>query len=66
MSYLETNCIWKLFVDILFSDNTTLLNKDKEKQPFCSISAAFLIASRTLYVEIKYEQSTAFELLKLL
>ena len=63
---MVTNSIWKLFVDVLFSDNTTFLNKDKEKQPFCSISAAFLIASRTLYVGIKYEQSTAFELLKLL
>ena len=41
-------------------------NKDKEKQPFCFISAEFLIASRTVYVGIKYEQTTAFELLKLL
>ena len=63
MSYLVTNCIWKLFVDVLFSDKTTFLNKDKEKQPFCFISAAFLIASRAVYVGIKYEQTTAFKLL---
>ena len=60
------NSIWKLFVDVLFSDNTTFLNKDKEKQPYRSISAAFSIASCNLFVGIKYEQTTAFELSKLL
>ena len=64
--YLVTNSIWKLFFDVLFSDNTTFLNTDKEKQPCRSISAAFIIASRTVYVGIKYEQTTAFQLLKLL
>ena len=63
---LVTNSIWKLFVDVLFSNNTTFLNKDKEKQPFRSISAAFIIAGRTVYVGIKYKQATAFELFKLL
>ena len=45
VSYLVTNSICKLFVD-----------KDKEKQPFRSNSAAFIIASRTVYARIKCEQ----------
>ena len=66
ISYLVTNSICKLFVDVLFNHNTTFLNKGKEKQPFRSNSAAFIIASRTVYARIRCEQTTAFELLKLL
>ena len=66
VSYLVTNSICKLFVDVLFNHNTTFLNKGREKQPFRSNSAAFIIASRTVYARIRCEQTTAFELLKLL
>ena len=66
ISYLVTNSICKLFVDVLFNHNTTFLNKGKEKQPFRSNPAAFIIASRTVYARIRCEQTTAFELLKLL
>ena len=69
VSYLVTNSICKLFVDVLFTRNTTFLNKGKKKkktQPFRSNSTAFIIASRTVYVRIRCEQTTAFELLKLL
>ena len=66
VSYLVTNSTCKLFVDVLFNHNTTFLNKGKEKQPFRSNSAAFIIASRTVYARIRCEQTTAFELLKLL
>ena len=66
VSYLVTNSICKLSVDVLFNHNTTFLNKGKEKQPFRSNSAAFIIASRTVYARIRCEQTTAFELLKLL
>ena len=45
VTYLVTNSICKLFVD-----------KDKEKQLFRSNSAAFIIASRTVYARIKCEQ----------
>ena len=62
VSYLVTNSICKLFVYILFNHNTTFLNKGKEKQPFRSNSAAFIIASRTVCAR----QTTAFELLKFL
>ena len=63
ISYLVSNSIWKLFVDVLFIHNTTFLSKDKDKQPFRSNFAA---ASRTVYARIKCEETTAFELLKLL
>ena len=64
---LVTNSICKLFVDVLFNHNTTFLNKGKRKnQPFRSNSTAFIIASRTVYARIRCEQTTAFELLKLL
>ena len=66
VSYLVTNSICKLFVDVLFNHNTKFLNKGKEKQPFRSNSAAFIIASRSVYARIWCEQTTAFELLKLL
>ena len=66
VSYLVTNSICKLFVDVLFNHNTTFLNKGKEKQPFRSNSAAFIMASRTAYTKIRCEQTTAFELVKLL
>ena len=66
ISYLVTNSICKLFVDVLFNHNTTFLNKGKEKQPFRFNSAAFIIGSRTVYARIRCEQTTAFELLKLL
>ena len=66
VSYLVTNSICKLSVDVLFNHNTTFLNKGTEKQPFRSNSAAFIIASRTVYARIRCEQTTAFELLKLL
>ena len=52
-----------LFIDVRLKHNTTFLNKDKEKQPFRS---AFIIASCTVYARTKREQTTAFELLKLL
>ena len=65
VSYLVTNSICKLFVDVLFNHNITFLSNDKNKQPFCSSSAAFIIASRTVYSRIKCE-TTAFEPLKLL
>ena len=55
-----------LFIDVRLKNNTTFLNKDKEKQPFRSNSTAFIIASRTVYARTKREQTTAFELLKLL
>ena len=55
---LATNSICKLFVDVLFNHNTTFLNKGKEKQPFRSNSAAFIIASRTVYARIRCEQTT--------
>ena len=42
------------------------INKGKEKQPFRSNSAAFIIASRTVYARIKCQQTTKFKLLKLL
>ena len=42
------------------------INKGKEKQPFRSNSAAFIIAGRTIYTRIKCKQSTTFEPLKLL
>ena len=57
---------FKRFVDVLFHHNTTFLNKGKEKQLFRSNSAAFIIASRTVYARIRCEQTTAFELFKLL
>ena len=38
----------------------------KEKQPFRSNSAAFIKASRAVYARIECEQTTAFELLKML
>ena len=66
---LSNLCIiyYKLSVDVLFNHNTTFLNKGKRKnQPFRSNSTAFIIASRTVYVRIRCEQTTAFELLKLL
>ena len=66
VSYLVTDSICKLSVDVLFNHNTTFLNKGTEKQPFRSNSAAFIIASRTVYARIRCEQTTAFELLKLL
>ena len=66
VSYLVTNSICKLSVDVLFNHNTTFLNKGREKQPFRSNSATFIIASRTVYARIRCEQITAFELLKLL
>ena len=59
-----TNSICKLFVDVLFNYNTTFLTKGKEKQPFRSNPAAFIIGSRT-YARIRCEQTTAFEQLKL-
>ena len=62
VSYLVTNSTCKLFVDVLFNHNTTFLHKGKEKQPFRSNSAAFIITSRTVYAR----QTTAFELLKFL
>ena len=65
VSYLVTISIWKLFADVLSYHNTTFLSKGKEKQPFRSNSAAFIIASRQVYARIKCEQTTAFELLKL-
>ena len=60
MSYLVTYSIYKLFVDFLFNHNTTFLNKDKEKQPFRSNPAAFIIASLTVYARIRCEQTTTF------
>ena len=54
------------FVDVLFNHNTTFLNKGKKKQPFRSNSTAFIIASRTVYLRVRCEQTTAFELSKLL
>ena len=42
------------------------INKGKEKQPFRSNYAAFIIASRTVYARIKCQQTTKFKLLKLL
>ena len=60
---LVNNSIWKLFADVLFYHNTTFLSKGKEKQPFRANSAAFIIASRTVYARIKCEQTAAFELL---
>ena len=56
------------FVDVLFNHKTTLLNKGKKKknQPFRSNSTAFITASRTVYARIRCEQTTEFELLKLL
>ena len=66
VSYLVTNSICKLSVDVPFNHNATFLNKGKEKQPFRSNSAAFIIASRTVYARIRCEQTIAFELLKLL
>ena len=65
VSYLVTNSICKLFVDVLFNHNITFLSNDKNKQPFCSSSATFIIASRTVYSRIKCE-TAAFEPLKLL
>ena len=65
LSYLITNSICKLFVDVLFNYNTTFLNKGKEKQPFRSNPAAFIRASRAVYARIRCEQTTAFEHLKL-
>ena len=53
------------FVDVLFNYNTTLLNKGKEKQPFGSNPAAFIIASRAVYARIRCEQTAAFKRLKL-
>ena len=66
VSYLVTNSICKLSVDVLFNRNTTFLHKGTEKQPFRSNYAAFIIASRTVYARIRCEQITAFVLLKLL
>ena len=63
--YLVSNSICKLFVDVLFNHNTTFLGKDKDKPPFRSNSAPYIIASRTVYASIKGVQTTAFELLKL-
>ena len=69
---LVTNSICKLFVVFLFNHNTTFLNKGKKKrnkkkkQPFHSNSTAFIIASHTVYARIRCEQTTTFELLKLL
>ena len=40
--------------------------KNKKTQPFRSNSTAFITASRTVYAGIRCEQTTAFELLKLL
>ena len=66
VSYLVTNSICKLLIDVIFDHNTTFLNKDKEKQPFRSNSVPFIIASRTVYARTECELTTAFELLKLL
>ena len=40
--------------------------KKKQQQSSRSNSTAFIIASRTVYARIRCEQTTAFELLKLL
>ena len=66
VSHLVTNSICKLFVDVFFNHNSKFINKGKEKQPFRSNSAAFIMASRTVCARIKCEQTTTFELLKLL
>ena len=64
------NSICKLFVDVLLNHHTTFLDKGKNKKikkkhwPFRSNSTAFIIASCTVYARIRYEQTTAFELLK--
>ena len=36
VSYLVTNSICKLFVDVIFNHNTTFLNKGKKKNPAIS------------------------------
>ena len=66
VSYLVPNSICKLFVNVLFNHNTAFLSNDKDKQLFRSNSTAFIIASRTVYARMKCEQTTEFELLKLL
>ena len=38
----------------------------RKNQPFRSNSTAFILATRTVYARIRCEQTTAFELLKLL
>ena len=72
VSYLVTDSICKLFYRCYFQsqDNISSIkvkqkNKQK-KQPFRSNSTAFLIASRNVYARIRCEQTTAFELLRLL
>ena len=42
------------------------VKQQTKKQPFRSNSTAFIIASLTVYARIRCEQTTAFELLKLL
>ena len=65
--YLVTIIPSESFVS-MFSSITTQhsLIKGKEKQSFRSNSAAFIIASRTVYARTKFKQTTAFELSKLL
>ena len=61
----QMSCV-KLFVNVLFNHNTAFLSNDNDKHLFRSNSAAFIIASRTVYARMKCEQTTEFELLKLL
>ena len=61
------SCTSVPFLSMFFSITTQhFLNTGKKKQPFRSNSTAFIIASRTVYAGIRCEQTTAFELLKLL
>ena len=67
VSYLVTYSICKLFCQCSFQSQHNISSiKVKKNQPFRSNSTAFIIASRTVNARIRFEQTTAFELLKLL
>ena len=63
------NFPFKLFCRCSFQSQHNISSikvKKQQQQPFRSNSTAFILASRTVYASIRCEQTTAFELLKLL